>query len=173
MQFFLFFLYFYLERKIHYIATVYISSRHAIYEQMYNYKTIQQAKAESLKYDSIFFFFSSSQTTKIQRKNWNNSIGQKRKMQLYWEIQQLGEASFLWPWSLLYRKMNTEQVDEPSVSGFHHTCSFPLTILYLQRGQVAFIFSHFTIHVEWKWWLQGSVWSSAPSSYGQRHIQHS
>lgn len=56
---------------------------------------------------------------------------------------------------------------------FCHTCSFPLRILYLQRGQVAFIFSHFTMHDEWKWWLQGRACSSAPSSYEQRHIQHS
>jgi len=46
-------------------------------------------------------------------------------------------------------------------------------MLYLQRGHVALILSHFTIQVEWKWWLQGRAWSSAPSSYELRHMQQS
>ena len=51
--------------------------------------------------------------------------------------------------------------------------SLPLRMLYLQRGQVALIRSHLTMHVEWKWWLHGSAWSSVPSSYGVRQMQHS
>ena len=54
-----------------------------------------------------------------------------------------------------------------------HRISLPLRMLYLQSGQVALIRSHLIMHVEWKWWLHGSAWSSVPSSYGIRQTQHS
>lgn len=87
-----------------------------------------------------------------------------------------GEASFFLPCILLYIQMVlrewTWSLGNSSIP-FLHTCSFPLRMLYLQRGHVAFILSHFTMHVEWKWWLQGRAWSSVPSSYELRHMQHS
>lgn len=51
--------------------------------------------------------------------------------------------------------------------------SLPLRMLYLQSGQFACIRSHFVMHIEWKWWLQGRADSSTPSSYDERHMQHS
>jgi hypothetical protein len=29
------------------------------------------------------------------------------------------------------------------------------------------------MHAQWKWWVQGSRYSSVPSTYGHRQIQHS
>lgn len=49
----------------------------------------------------------------------------------------------------------------------------PLRILNLQSGQVAFVWSQRPMHSQWKWCVQGRRYSSAPSTYGQRQIQHS
>ncbi len=49
----------------------------------------------------------------------------------------------------------------------------PCIILYLQRGQVAFMRSHLSIQALWKWCLQGISRNSTPSSYGNRQMQHS
>lgn len=37
-------------------------------------------------------------------------------------------------------------------------------MLYLQRGQVALIYSHLSTQTQWKWWPQGSSLNSTPSS---------
>ena len=39
--------------------------------------------------------------------------------------------------------------------------------------QVAFVWSQRPMHSQWKWCVQGRRYSSAPSTYGQRQIQHS
>lgn len=60
-----------------------------------------------------------------------------------------------------------------SLSTKYQTNVSPLRILNLQSGQVAFVRSHRLMHALWKWWEQGSRYSSVPSTYGHRQIQHS
>jgi hypothetical protein len=60
-----------------------------------------------------------------------------------------------------------------SLSTKYQTNVSPLRILNLQSGQVAFVRSHRLMHALWKWWVQGSRYSSVPSTYGHRQIQHS
>ena len=48
-----------------------------------------------------------------------------------------------------------------------------LETLYLQRGHVEFILSHWSTQAQWKWWPHGSPRSSTPSSYDKRQMQHS
>lgn len=49
----------------------------------------------------------------------------------------------------------------------------PLRILNLHSGQVAFVRSQRLMHPQWKWCVQGRRYSSSPSTYGHRQIQHS
>lgn len=59
-----------------------------------------------------------------------------------------------------------------SIEKMNQTKESPCPMLNLQRGQVAFIRSHLTMHRVWKWWLQGSMHSWTPCTYWARHMQH-